>query len=131
MQDILYETSIPNLDVIHRIAFMAVHAVVPVNTAMKLQYVFAPCCLMEPVNVLGDDSSELPHLFQSGQGIVGFVWFGIGVKQVLAIVIKKDLRLCHEKIMTQQYFRGIAIGLLGLVDAVLAAEIGDTAFRIA
>ena len=116
-------------DVLHGVELPALGAVVPMDAPVELQHVPAARGLVEAVDVLGDDGGELAVLLQLRQGLVGLVGFRVRVQEELLIIIVEDLRVPPEEVVAQQHLRGVAVGGLGLVDAVRAAKVGDAAFR--
>ena len=65
--------------------FAAVFAVVAKHGAMELQYHFASGCLMESVNILGDNGSKLSLLFKLCQLAVGCVGCDIGKEHLVSV----------------------------------------------
>ena len=76
----------------------AVHAVVPVDTAVEFKDLFAAGCLVKPVDVLGDDTDQFAFLFPFGQLLVGFVRLGIQGKELVPVEFEEFLRFLNEKV---------------------------------
>ena len=76
----------------------------PVN----LLYVPAPGFLMEPVNVLGNDTGQSSRQFQLCKGQMRPVRQGGSGIQIFAVVVEKELRLFLQTFAAEQIFRLIA-----------------------
>ena len=94
---------------------------------MELQHLVAPGHLVQPVDVLGDDSLQLPIPFPLGQLHMGGIGPGLRSNELLSIEIKKLLLVALIKRMAQYGLRRIPELLV--VQAVHTAEVRDTGLR--
>ena len=94
---------------------------------MELQHLMAPGHLVQSVDVLGDDSLQLPIPFPLGQLHMGGIGPGLRSNELLSIEIKKLLLVALIKRMAQYGLRRIPELLV--VQAVHTAEVRDTGLR--
>ena len=93
---------------------------------MQLQHIFAACQLVQPINVLGDDGSQLALLFQLGQPQMRGVGPGTGHDQLFAVKIIKFFGFFLKKGMAQNFLRRVFVLLV--IQPVHAAKIRNAAF---
>ena len=79
---------------------------------------------MEPVDVLGDHRLQLAPGFQLGQGQMRGVGFGVQGEHLVLIEAVKLGGVLHKEGMDKMVSGGI--GILLVVEAVLAAKVGDS-----
>ena len=103
---------------------MAFGAVVAVDRTVKLIHDLAPRLLVEAVDVLGDHRLQLAPGFQLGQGQMRGVGFGVQGEHLVLIEAVKLGGVLHKEGMGQNGLGGI--GILLVVEAVLAAKVGDS-----
>ena len=94
---------------------------------MEFIDLFAAGCLMQAVNVLGDNSQELAFLFPLGELQVRLVGLGVERQHLIPVETEESFWLLHKEGMGQDGFRRVIILLI--IESVYAAEIRDTAFR--
>ena len=82
-------------------------------------------CLVEAVDILGDDSVQLAHFLQAGQHPVGRVGLGVGEEHLIVVEAVKLLGVFAVKAVAQNGFRRIIILLV--VQPVHTAEIRNAA----
>ena len=65
--------------------------------AVKLQNLFAPGLLMEAIDILGNDRTQLSLLLQLCKGFVRPVWLCMRKQHLVPVEAVKFLRLFHIK----------------------------------
>lgn len=75
------------------------HTVVISQIAMHLQHLPTACHLVEAVDILGDDSGQLAHIFQLFEGNVRSVWLRLIIDEVVADVVGEVTRMVHQKVV--------------------------------
>ena len=114
-------------DVLKRVELPALLTVVAQRAAVELQHLLAACLLMQAVDVLGDDSLQLPSGLQLRQLVVGCVGLGIGTQKLAAVKTEELLRILLIKSVTENGLRRIIILLM--IQPVYTAKIRDPGLR--
>ena len=115
------------LDKLGGIGLAAPLAVVAQIGPVQLIHRFTPGHGVQAVHVLGDDRQQLTFFFPLGQLVMGRVGPGVHRHELVPIELKEFLGMVFIKGVAQHGFRGIFE--LHAVQAVLAAEVFDSAFR--
>ena len=95
--------------------------------AVQFKDIFAPCLLMEPVNVLCDDGEKFPALFEFGEFFMRGVRLRPKGQHLVAVEFEKFPRMREEPIVREHCFGRNGVFLT--VEPVLGAKIGDPALR--
>ena len=80
--------------------FSTAHAVIAVNTSVKLQYLPTACHLMKVIDILCDHCFEFACLFQFCKLQVSRIWFCGIAEHLIPVKFVKFLRIIHKKRMT-------------------------------
>ena len=97
------------------------------NAAMQFKYFFAACHLMETVNVLGNDSLQLPFRFPLRKFQVSRIGFCPRCNQFVTIKFIKFFGTPNKERMTKNGFGRILV--LQMIQPVYTSKIGDARFR--
>ena len=93
---------------------------------MQLEHYAAAGCLVEPVDILRDDGSELSRFFHLGKLQMSLVWLCIGVYHPLEIEFPEYLRPFGEESVGEHCFGRIIES--HAEQSAFTAEIGYPAF---
>ncbi len=107
----------------------AVHAVIPEHGAVKFDNTLASCFLMEIIDVLGNDSLELPLSLEPDKSLVSLIRLGIRIYQLTLIEIVEDIGMLHKEVMGNDINGTVLGAALGIIDAGAASEVRNAAFR--
>ena len=94
---------------------------------MQLQYLFASCGGMQPVDILRQDGIELTLLLPFRELFVRGIRLCVVAEQLVAVEAVEFPGVPQEEAVAEDRLRRIVVFLV--VEAVHAPEIGDAAFR--
>ena len=111
---------------LHIVKSTAVHAVIAQGAPVQLIHRFGAGCLMQAVDVLGDDRLQPALPLQLGQPQVGRIGLCPFYNELIAVKAVELLRVLLPERMAQDGFRRVVVGLV--IQPVHAPEIRDAAF---